>query len=129
MPSVPGRGSGNPAQMAGLVFDGERCIDERVDRLPPPLEIMRGKKAFDRFPELVARHDREKRGRTFYELRVDCVVVGDGRRLRRLIARQALGDAADVELLFVLTASHSFPPRTSCRSSVAGRSGDFHGTA
>ena len=62
-----------------------------------------------------------------YELRVDCVVVGDVRRLRRFIKRQALGNAADVELLCVLTASHSFSPRTSCRLSVARRPGDFQG--
>ena len=49
--------SGDTAQMAGLVFDGESRVDERVDRLSPALEIMRGEKAFDRLSELIARHD------------------------------------------------------------------------
>ena len=93
------RCSGNTAQMAGFVFDSESRVDERVDRLSPSFEVVRGKKAFDRLSELIARHDAEKRRGPLHELRVDRFVVGHVRQRRRFEEREALGNAAHAELI------------------------------
>ena len=42
---------------------------------------------------------REKRRGPLHELRVDGLVVGHVRQRRRLVEREALGNAADVELI------------------------------
>jgi rhodanese-related sulfurtransferase len=63
------------------------------------LPVVRGEKAFYRLSELIAWHDAEERRGPLHELRVDGVVLGHVRHRRRFVEREALGNAAHVELL------------------------------
>jgi hypothetical protein len=62
--------SAEATEMASLVFNSERGVDECIHRLSSPLPVVWGEELLDRRPGLIRGHDEQERCSPRHELGV-----------------------------------------------------------